>query len=175
MVDAIDAILTRRSIRSFMPQPVSDEQIDTLLNAMIAAPSAGNMQPWRIVVVKDPDVKQMLAIGALKQDFIAEAPVVFVICRVPNESSWRYGDRGGNLYSFQDTATMGENLLIAANSMGLGACWVGAFRDEEVAKAINCPKGVYPVAIIPVGHPKESARTPGRRSLKDVVRFIPER
>jgi nitroreductase len=175
ILEAVDAILARRSTRSFTPQSLSDEQIDTLLKTMVAAPSAGNLQPWRIVVVRDTEVKQMLAIGALGQNFIAKAPVVFVICRVPEESSWRYGDRGRNLYSIQDTAAMAENLLITATSMGLGGCWVGAFRDAEVAAAIDCPNGVYPVAIIPIGYPKGSPKARGRRSLKDIVRFLPER
>lgn len=174
-MDAIEAILTRRSIRSFTTHALSDDQIDTLLKVMIAAPSAGNQQPWRIVVVQDPEVKRKLVRGALDQDFIAQAPVVFVICRVPDESSGRYGDRGRNLYSIQDTAAMVENLLIAANAMGLGGCWIGAFRDAEVARAIDCPDGVYPAAIIPIGHTKESPRMPSRRSMKDVVRFLPGR
>lgn len=174
-MDAIEAILTRSSTRSFTTQALSDDQIETLLKVMVAAPSAGNMQPWRIMVVKDSEVKSKLVSGALGQSFIAKAPVVFVICRVPDESSRRYGDRGRNFYSIQDTAAMAENLLVAANAMGLGGCWIGAFQDEEVARAIDCPDGVYPVAIIPIGYPKGTPRKPSRRSLKDIVRFLPKR
>ena len=173
MVDAIKALLTRKSVRSFSSEPVTDEQIETLLKVMVAAPSAGNLQPWRIIVVRDPEVKKALARGALDQQFIAEAPVVFVVCRVPDASAWRYGERGRHLYSIQDTAAMTENLLVAAHAMGLGGCWVGAFDEERVAKSLDCPQGVIPTAIIPIGHPKREPKKPGRRPLNRVVRFIP--
>ena len=145
-MDTFEALLNRRSIRDFTNQPVTDDQIQSLLKVMVAAPSAGNMQPWRIVVVKDEKVKKELSSAALDQQFISEAPVVFVVCRVPEESAARYRNRGRNLYSLQDTAAMTENLLIAAHAMGLGGCWVGAVRDEAVAEAIKCPQGVFPVA-----------------------------
>lgn len=172
-MDAIEALLTRKSVRSFSSKPVTDEQIETLLKVMVAAPSAGNLQPWRIVVVRDPEVKRALARGALDQQFIAEAPVVFVVCRVPDASAWKYGERGRHLYSIQDTAAMTENLLVAAHAMGLGGCWVGAFDEEKVAKSLDCPQGVIPAAIVPIGYPKRETSKPARRPMKRVVRFIP--
>lgn len=172
-MDAIEAITSRRSIRSFSDQPLTDEQITALLKVMISAPSAGNKQPWRIYVVSDAKTKRQLAIGAHDQDFIAEAPVAFVVCRVPEESGTRYRNRGRNFYSIQDTAAMTQNLLIAAHAMELGACWIGAFNDSAIAAALNCPQGVLPVAIIPIGFPSNPGRIRGRRSLNSVVRFIP--
>ena len=166
--------MSRKSIRKFSDQPVTDEQIDTLLRAMIAAPSAGNMQPWRIFVVRDPEIKRHLAFGARNQHFIARAPVVFVICRVPAESGAGYGSRGQNLYSIQDTAAMTQNLLVGAHALGLGGCWVGAFYEDRIAKAVNCQKGVIPVAVVPIGYPRETRRKSGRRSMREVVTFLPE-
>ncbi len=171
-MDAIKALLTRASIRSFTDKPVTDEQIEQLLKVMIAAPSGGNRQPWRIIVVQNQEVKDELAIAALKQHFIATAPVVFAVCRAPEESAARYKERGRNLYSFQDTAAMTENLLVAAHAMGLGGCWIGAFKDEEVSRILECPKDVYPVALIPIGYPEKVKGKPNRRPLKEVVRFI---
>ena len=169
----INAINGRKSIRAFKDQEISPEQISTLLNAMIASPSAGNMQPWRIYVVRDAKVKRNLAIGAHDQNFIEEAPVVFVICRVPDESGARYRSRGRDFYSIQDTAAMTQNLLLAAYALGLGSCWVGAFNDSAIAAAINCGQGELPVAIVPVGYPGESPQRRQRRSLDSVVHFIP--
>lgn len=171
-MDAIEAIMTRTSIRDFTTDPVSEEQVESLLNAMIAAPSGGNKQPWRIFVVRDPDVKLQLAQGAGDQEFVAEAPVVFVVCRVPDESGQRYGSRGRNLYSIQDTAAMSQNLLLAAHAMGLGGCWVGAFKEAAIAKAINTPPSVIPVAIIPIGTPAKPRKPRGRRTLDQVVQFL---
>ncbi|MFX0168742.1 MAG: nitroreductase family protein [Candidatus Hodarchaeota archaeon] len=174
-MEAIEAISTRRSIRNFTDLELTDEQIHDLLKIMVAAPSAGNKQPWRIYVVRDTKVKRKLAIGAGDQEFINEAPVVFVVCRVPEESGIRYGNRGRNFYSIQDTAAMTQNLLIAAHAMGLGACWVGAFNDSAVVAAIECPQGILPVAIIPVGYPKVLGSLRGRRPLDSVVTFIPSK
>ncbi len=174
-MDAIEALLTRKMVRGFTQQPLTDDQIEKLLKVMVAAPSGGNRQPWRIVVVQDQKLKEALATAAQGQRFAAQAPVVFVVSRVPSESEARYGARGRDLYSFQDTAAMVENLLVAAHAMGLAACWIGAFKDEAVAKAINCPSGVLPVAVIPVGYAGKTSTKPNRRPLSEVVQFIPPR
>jgi nitroreductase len=172
-MDTLEAITTRQSIRAFTDQDVSNDLVLTLLEVMIASPSAGNKQPWRIYVVRDEKVKRKLAIGAGDQDFIMEVPVVFVICRVPEESAARYRDRGRTFYSIQDTAAMTQNLLIAANALGLGTCWIGAFNDSAIAAALECPSGVLPVAIVPVGYPDESPPRRSRRPIDSVVLFVP--
>jgi nitroreductase len=174
-MDAIEALLTRKMVRGFTQQPVTDDQIDTLLKVMVAAPSGGNRQPWRIIVVQDPKVKEALTAGAFGQQFIAQAPVVFVVLRVPGESEARYGGRGRDLYSFQDTAAMVENLLVAAHAMGLAACWVGAFTDDAIARAVKCPAGAFPAAVIPLGYPSKTSTKPARRPMDEVVQFIPPR
>ena len=175
MMDAIEALKTRSSIRKFTDLELTEEQIQELLKVMVAAPSAGNKQPWRIYVVRDELVKRKLAIGAGDQGFITEAPVVFVVCRVPEESAVRYRARGRDFYSIQDTAAMTQNLLVASHAMGLGACWVGAFNDSAIVAAIECPQGVLPVAIVPVGYPVVPGEPRGRRPLDAVVTYIPKK
>jgi nitroreductase len=174
-MDTIEALMTRCSIRKFTDLELTDDQIQDLLKVMVAAPSAGNRQPWRIYVVRDEKTKRKLTIGAGDQKFIEEAPVVFVICRVPEESGARYRNRGRDFYSIQDTAAMTQNLLIAAHAMGLGACWVGAFNDSAIVAAIDCPQGVLPVAIVPVGYPGVAPKLRGRRPLESMVSYIPPR
>ncbi len=174
-MDVLEAIATRRSIREFTNQELPTDQVFQLLDAMIASPSAGNKQPWRIYVIRDERVKRKLAIGAHDQDFVMEAPVVFVICRVPEESGAKYRNRGRTFYSIQDTAAMTQNLLLAAHALGLGACWVGAFNDSAIAGALECPPGVLPVAIVPVGYPAESPPRRQRRSIDSIVYFVPPR
>jgi nitroreductase len=80
-----------------------------------------------------------------------------------------YGERGKSLYCFQDTSAAIENILLAACSMGLGTCWMGAFREEEIRKVINAPPHMKPVALIPVGYPNESPRARSRRPANEVV------
>lgn len=172
-LDILEAISNRRSIRAFTDQEVSNDQVMYLLKAMIMSPSAGNQQPWRIYVIRDAKVKEKLALGAYGQAFIKKAPVVFVICRVPEESGARYKDRGRNLYSIQDTAAMTQTLLLATHALQLGACWVGAFNDSAIATALDCAPGVFPVAIVPVGYPAESPPSGSRRAIDSIVHFIP--
>jgi len=121
------------------------------------------------VVVRDSRRKIALAHAAFGQYFIAEAPVVVVVCVHPARSARRYGDRGERLYCLQDTAAFVENMLLASYAIGLGSCWVGAFDEGRAAEAIEAPDNVRPVAIIPIGSPAESPSAPPRRSLEDIV------
>ena len=133
----------RRSVRAFeRSQNVSDEQVQQLLQAAIAAPSAGNMQPWFFYVVRDVEVRRRLAQAAWGQGFVAEAPVAIVVCAEPERSARRYGDRGRDLYCLQDTAAATENILLTAVAMGLAACWVGAFDEAAAAQALQDRKSV---------------------------------
>lgn len=171
-MEAVEALLTRRSVRAFTRQRLSEEQIETLLRVAVAAPSAGNCQPWRIIVVEDSKDRLGLARAALDQMFVAEAPAVFVVCAVAAESSRRYGRRGESLYCLQDTAALTENLLVAAHAMGLGGCWVGAFDEAVAADVLNLARGVRPVALVPVGYPDDRDPRPGRRPMNRVVQRI---
>jgi nitroreductase len=168
-MDLLEAIRGRRSIREFKPDPVKEEDLKRILEAGRWAPSAGNCQPSEFVVVKDPSVKRQLAAAALEQEFIAEAPVVIVVCANVPRSSWRYGRRGEGLYCIQDTAAAAQNILLAAYSLGYGTCWVGAFDEDAVAGVIGVPPGVRPVAIIPLGRPAERPSPPSRRPLSEIV------
>ena len=150
-MDVYEAIKGRRSVRAFKSDDVSPEVVDKLIDAAIQAPSAGNIQPWEFVIVRELEIKRSLVEAASGQSFIEEAPVVIVVCANENRSSQGYGTRGKTLYCLQDTASAIQNLLLYAYSIGLGTCWVGAFREEEARKALKIPSGIRPVAIIPVG------------------------
>ena len=168
-MDVFEAIKGRRSIRAYMPDPIPNKDLKKILEAAIMAPSAGNLQPWEFVVVRDEKRKKLLARAALGQMFIAEAPVVIVVGANVNRTSWRYGERGEKLYCIQDTAAAIMNLMLAAYALGYGTCWVGAFHDDEVARIVNFPENVRPVAIIPLGRPAEKPTAPSRMSLSEVV------
>lgn len=168
-MDIFEAIKNRRSIRAFERKAVSEEQVGRLIDAARHAPSAGNIQPWEFVVVRDQQIKQQLSIAALNQTFIEEAPVVIVVCANEARSGQGYGSRGVNLYCIQDTAAATENMLLTVCAMGLGACWIGAFREEMVRQALNTPTHVRPVAIIPVGYTSEKPVPRRRRPIKEIV------
>jgi nitroreductase len=165
------AIKGRRSIRAFSNQRVSEEEVKMLIDAARNAPSAGNIQPWEFVIVRKPEVKRKLALAALNQNFIEEAPVVIVVCADETTSESGYGSRGKTLYCIQDTAAATQNILITAYSLGLGACWIGAFREEKVNKALGIPEGVRPVAIIPVGHVTSNPPKHPRKPADEIVHY----
>jgi nitroreductase len=170
-MEVLEAIKGRRSIRFFTNQPVSEEEVKTLIDAARHAPSAGNIQPWEFIIAKKTEVKHKLVVAALNQTFIEQAPVVIVVCANTNASGSGYGSRGVALYCIQDTAAATQNILLTAYSMGLGTCWIGAFNEEEVKEALGIPDGIRPVAIIPVGHGTGNPPKHPRRPLAEMVHY----
>lgn len=167
-MDFFSVIENRRSVRAFKKKPVEEEKIRKILEAANSAPSAGDLQAYEIVLVRDSERKLALAEAALNQDFIAEAPIVLVVCANENRSAIKYGSRG-RLYCINDASIAASYIQLAAVALDLGSCWVGAFNEEEVSKMINAPRSVKPIAIIPIGYPNEEPRKTPRRSLKDLV------
>ena len=159
----------RFSCRRYRDEAVSRDALIDLLEAARWAPSGGNLQPWRFVVVQDEGLRRGLAQAAFGQSFIGSAPVVVVVCAVPEESGRHYGRRGRELYCIQDTAAATENLLLAATACGLGACWVGAFDERRVTDLLGLDVGWRPVALVPIGHPAEQGSRRSRRPLAEVV------
>jgi nitroreductase len=166
-MDVFEAIKGRRSIRSFKPESISDADLEKILEAGISAPSAGNCQPWEFVIVRDQKIKQKLVQAARGQSFLAEAPVVIVICADVNRTASRYGERGRTLYCIQDTAAAAQNIHLAAYALGYGTCWVGAFDESAAAEAIKAPAGVRPLIMIPIGKPREKPKPTPRTPLRE--------
>jgi len=172
--DFWQVLQARHSVRRFDPGvPVSAETVNKLLEAAIASPSAGNRQPWHFYVVRDPGARRDLAAAALGQDFVAQAPVVIVVCADAEQSAERYGKRGRQLYCLQDTAAATTYILLAAVALGLGSCWVGAFDEGEAARVLDLPDHHRPVAILPIGKPVgEAARRTPREPIGMVASYV---
>jgi len=168
-MDLFEAIMNRRSVRVFKSDPVSEELLNKILEAAQWAPSAGNCQARDFIIVRDHEMKKELCAAALHQYLIEEAPVNVVVCANEERSARRYENRGRGLYSLLDAAAAVQNMLLAVHALGLGACWIGAFQDEEVAKALNLPEWLRPVAIIPVGYPAEKPLPTPRIPLEALV------
>jgi nitroreductase len=173
-MDFWQTVEARHSVRAFDPQTgVSPQMVERLLQAAIRAPSAGNRQPWHFYVVRDATVRQDLAAAAYGQAFVAQAPIVIVVCADAEQSATRYADRGRELYCLQDTAAATAYILLAAAALGLGGCWVGAFDEREAAHVLDLPVRHRPVAILPIGKPAgERAGGAGRRSLETVASYV---
>ena len=147
---ALDNIFARKSVRSYTDEPVSPEQVETILKAAMAAPSGMNMQPWRFVVVTDQKVKDKLAIGFNKM--IAKAHVVIIVC---GKTTNKLGAPNKNWTA--DCAASTENLLLAVEALGLGAVWTACYPYEDrmnpTVEALRLPENISPYCIVPIGHP----------------------
>ena len=146
----LDNIFNRKSVRAYTEQAVTPEQVETLLKAAMAAPSARNLQPWRFVVVTGQATKEKLAVGFNKM--IAKAPVAIVICGQTVKD-----DGAPNQNWTADCAAATENLLLAAEALGLGAVWTACYpyddRMNPAIEALGLPADVKPYCIVPVGYP----------------------
>jgi nitroreductase len=172
MLDVIECIKQRRSIRSFLPKPVPRELMDQVLQLATWAPSAGNWQSWRFYVVEPLGLHQELAKAASDQDFVAEAPAVIVVCAEPARGEQTYGDRARELYCLQDSAAAIMNLMLAAHAYELGTCWVGDFDEATVRKLVKIGEQYRPIALVPIGYPNEAPNARWRRPLREVVEYV---
>jgi len=160
-MDVLECIRTRRSVRSFKSKQIENETLNKILESATLAPSSGNLQNWEFVIVKEKRSKEELVNIALGQNFIAEAPIVVIVCSNQKRISV-YGERGDKLYSIQNTAAAIQNLLLAAWSFGIGSCWVGAFDEKALSGFLKLPEHIRPVAMIPLGYPDEKPIKPKR-------------
>jgi len=176
-MEVFEAIRTRRSIRSYEEKPIEEEKIRKVLEAARLAPSAGNRQPWRFIVVTDPKVKDKLREAKEKRmpprirppsrGGPLSAPVIIVGCAVPNESF-----PGTDFWKI-DVAIALQNLVLAAWGEGLGTCWIGVFHEEEeVKEVLGIPKEARVVAMVALGYPAEKkGPVTDRKPLEEIVRY----
>jgi nitroreductase len=151
-MEALEALLTRRSVRRYTDQPVPDELVDKLLHVAMAAPSAGNEQPWLVVVVRDRGQLKAAAEAEHYGGMIAGAQVAVVVCAdldlVEHDGFW-----------IQDCAAVTQNLLLGAHALGLGAVWVGTYPREErvegLRRVFGLPDNVVAFSVVAIGYPAE--------------------
>ncbi len=168
-MEYFELIQKRRSVRQFLSQTVEAEKLQAILEAANCAPSAGNLQAYEIFIVTTPEMRHQLAVASLDQGFIEQAPLALVFCANPRRSVGKYGQRGEKLYCLQDATIACTYAQLALTALGLASVWVGAFRDDEVRRAIGVGEELIPVAILPIGYPGDVPESRGRRSLSDLV------
>ncbi len=165
-----EVLRTRRSVRSYRPDPIPEDVLKRVLDAARMAPSGLNIQPWKFIVIRNKEIKEKVAKACNNQSFISEAPVVIVACGYDIEY-----DRGGymgELSMIMDVSIAMTHLILAARAEGLGTCWIGAFSNKELKRILNVPENYNVVAITPLGYPKsENAfiETTRRKPLEEIV------
>lgn len=167
-----ELVTVRRSIRAFKPTPISEDDLDKILMAVRAAPTAGNLQSFKMVVTRDPGIRKQLAVAAWGQNFVAQAPVVICFTADITRAGTHYGTRGRELYAIQDATIACTYAMLAATDVGLGSVWVGAFDSRKAARILNCLPDEEPVAILALGHPAEHPKATPRRELSEIVRRL---
>jgi nitroreductase len=151
-MDALEVLFTRRSIRQYTDEPVTEEQVRTLLEAGMNAPSANNRQPWHFIVVDERQGLDAIMGVHPHSKMLAQAPLAIIVCAdiTRSERYWQ-----------QDCAAATENILLAARALGLGSVWLGVYpkedRTEGITRLFDLPEHIRPLCVIAVGHPAEEA------------------
>lgn len=175
----IQTIQKRRSIRKYKDQPVDDDLLLQILDCGRLAPSDSNTQPWNFIVVRSDEMRAKIAEVSHKQDWMMGAPV-FIVCvadirvTTTDDGPMEVNEQTPGIGPKQiilDTAIAGENMVIAAESLGLGTCWVSWYIQDEIRPVLGIPNDKYVVAVITLGVPDQEPKQRPRRSITEVVRY----
>ncbi len=149
-MELLEAIHTRRSIRKYLDKPVSPEMIETIIKAAMAAPSAGNQQPWHFIVITDRARLDAIPSFHPYSKMVLQAPAAILLCGDPDGKKWP-------TFWDQDLGAATQNVLLAARDLGLGTVWVGIYpekdRMEGFRKLLGIPENIIPFSLVPVGWP----------------------
>jgi nitroreductase len=164
-MDVYEAIKKRRSVRLYKDKEISEAVLNKILEAARLAPSAHNAQDYKLIIVKDNQKKQRLAKAGLWQKFIYQAPIIIagVALDPKSDSSSEVPFYAVNL------AIAFDHITLAAASEGLGTCWIGAFRQEEVKKILEIPEKYKVVALMPLGFPDDKPNKKSRKRIKELI------
>lgn len=155
----MDFILSRRSIRKYTAEPVEEEKISSLLRAAMSAPSAHNQQPWVFVIIDDREVLDRIPDFHPYSSMLLHAPIAILVCAdTSNLSSPEFWP--------QDCSAATENILLAANSCGLGSVWLGVYPHEELmsglSRLLQLPENIQPFSLVSLGYPA-TEKLPSKR------------
>jgi nitroreductase len=158
----------RYSVRAYKPDPVEDEKLQQVLEAARLAPTAANRQPLQLIVIhtagREAELKRIYG-----RDWFTQAPVVICACGVPSQGWVRRYD--GKNYTDVDVAIVMDHLILAAASVGLGTCWIGAFHPDEAREVLGLPDDVEPIAFTPLGYAADQPGPKKRKPLSELVRY----
>ena len=168
-MDLYEVIETRRSVRAYSDKPIPEDVLKRVLNAGRIAPSGSNRQPTRFIVVRDPEARKALVPLCEGQRFVAEAPIIIVA--VGKNINYNRGGYMGDYAMIVDVSIAVDHLTLAARAEGLGTCWIGSFRNNELKKHLGIPEGHEVVTLTPLGYPVGDpfVKTDNRLPLDELV------
>jgi len=162
-MDCVERVLSRRSIRRFKNEPVSEEVLNSILEAGRRAPSATNQQPWHFVIARDPNAKAACGFGGFNR-FVSEAPLIVV-------GLYRKSEVVIEKLSLMDVTIALQNMVVAAWVQGVGSCWMGAFDEGKLGNALDLPADARIVGAVAFGLPDETPSQPPKKPLSQTVHF----
>jgi nitroreductase len=162
-MNVFEAIKTRRSVRKYKPQPIPEDHLRQIMAAAQLAPSAGNRQPWRFILVKDPETKKQLGTIARNQTWISDAGVIVAALAMDKKNPEVY-----ERWAERDVMTAVEHMVLAAWELGYGTCWIGAFNEEQVKELLKVPREMTVINLLPIGVPDQTPEPRGRKSLEEL-------
>jgi nitroreductase len=165
IMETLEAIRTRRSVRAFTRDPVPIELLSQVLAAGTASASGGNLQAWGFVLVNVPE--RVAALRSLAPGIIGQPAAVITIC-LDRERAQRLDGAGSEQFLWMDIGLATQNLLLAAHDLDLGACPIGSFHQAGVSAFLDLPPDVHPVLLLVLGIPAFRPASPGRRPLSEV-------
>jgi len=170
-MDVYECIKTRRTIKKFKDIEIPWDDIVKLLEAGKSAPSSGNLQNWKFIVIKDKGVIAEMAEYCGNQLWIAKANALIAVVGDLDKAKRFYGIRGERLYAIQNCAAATQNILLMAHALGIGAAWVGYMEEEKVTAALTLPEEMRPQCNIALGYPAEQPPTPPKYTLENSMYF----
>jgi nitroreductase len=166
-MDIYEAILGRRSVRSYLPKEVPGPVIGKMLEAARQAPSASNIQPWKFIVVRDPIMVDM--IRKVSPGIFGKPPALIVVCS-DRERAYRLGGEQGRDYlAILDIALATENMVLVAYSLGFSTCIIKSFAESAVSELLGLPDSIYPELIVTVGYAKDMPQRPPKLALSELA------
>jgi nitroreductase len=167
-MDYFDLIEKRHSVRSFKGDDIEDGKLQKILEAARLAPTAVNKQAFKIFVIHTKGKEDVLK-NIYSKDWFVKAPIIIGVCSMQNKSWVR---RDGVNYGFVDAAIVMDHIVLAATSLGLGACWIGAFDVSSAKKYLNLEEGIEPVAFTPIGYEDKSSYKKIRKDIDEIVTYL---
>jgi nitroreductase len=164
-----ETVRKRLSVRSYTNRPIEPDKLTRILEATRLAPSGKNTQPWHFILVTDESLKRKMVPMLKGQSFVADAPIIIVLCGNPEIAHHLQGNFMNAMPI--DVAIAFEHLILAATSEGLGTCWIGAFFEDQVRELLEIPAPWRVIALTPLGYPLKEGRPQSRKELAEIISY----
>jgi nitroreductase len=165
-----ELLYKRYSCRHYSPDPVEEEKLNLVLEAARLAPTASNLQPFQIIIIKTDNHPADALLKIYPRDWFIQPPLILCICSLPDDA-WVRKKYDKKNYAAVDAAIVIDHITLQAADLGLGTCWIGDFDPTTAREYLNLPENVEPIAFTPLGYPLDKPRKKVRKDLDNLIRY----